>query len=314
MSLSIMFQDEIWPSLPLQDWRSTYETLHLWTQIVGKTPLKLCAPVNHFWESTLHLTSRGLTTGLIPYGSRAFEVEFDFIHHLLAVRTDTGDERAMSLMPKTVADFHREYHSLLQSLDIRTHISVKPQEIPDAIPFDQDRKHGSYDPEYAQRHWRILLQADRLMKRFRGEFIGKCSPVQFFWGSFDLACTRFSGRPAPERPGADRVTREAYSHEVFSVGFWPGNAVVPGPAFYAYAAPEPAGFSKTFLRPAEAFYHPQAHEFILMYDDVRNAEDPDQRVLDFFQSSYEAAATLGRWDRQALERPESFDASPTQVA
>jgi len=292
----------LWPELPLDEWKDTYATLHMWTQIVGKARLALSPPLNHWWQVPLYVNSRGLTTSAIPYGDGIFDVQFDFIVHKLIVHMSSGAERVIALEPKSVADFYREFMSSLHSLGIRVKIWKMPVEIPAPIPFDQDVQHASYDPEYANRFWRILLICDSIFKEFRCGFLGKCSPVHFFWGSFDMAVTRFSGRRAPEREGADVITREAYSHEVISAGFWPGGGDVKGAAFYAYAAPEPPGFAQAPRRPAQAFYHPQLREFLLMYDDVRLASSPKSALLDFLQSTYEAGANLAKWNRAELER------------
>jgi uncharacterized protein DUF5996 len=296
-----------WPRLPLDEWQSTYATLQLWTQIVGKTRLRLSPMQNHWWHCTLYVTSRGLGTSPMPYGDRTFEIEFDFIDHQLVVRTSDGETRTLPLVPRTVADFYREYLALLHSLGVDVRIHAAPNEIVDAIPFAEDRVHASYDGDAAQRSWRVLAHADRVLKEFRGRFIGKCSPVHFWWGGFDLACTRFSGRRAPPHPGGfpnlpDYVTQEAYSHECISAGWWPGGGPIPEPAFYAYAYPEPPGCPDAPVRPAAARYDRTMHEWILPYDAVRDAPDPDAALTGFLQSTYEAAAGLGAWDRAALER------------
>lgn len=293
---------QTWPSLSLSEWKPTYETLQLWTQIVGKVRLALCAPQNHYWQVTLYVNARGLTTSLIPYGDSAFEIQFDFIDHALIIKTADGRMRMMALAPRTVADFYSEFVEELASLDIEVKISDMPQELPDPIPFDQDQVHRAYDRDAVHRFWLILLHADALMQEFRSDFLGKASPVHFFWGSFDLAVTRFSGRIAPARPNADKVTREAYSHEVISCGFWPGSGNIQEAAFYAYAAPEPPGFATSAILPPTSFYNEPTHGFVLRYDDVRRAADPDRAVLDFFRSTYEAGANLAKWDRRALER------------
>jgi hypothetical protein len=298
-----MDQTAFWPSLPLDSWKDTYDTLHMWTQIVGMIRMKRTPLINHWWNVTFYITSRGLTTSPIPYGNRAFEIEFDFIDHELKIHTSEGARVKMALVPRSVADFHRELMALLATLDIHVTINPAPAEIPNPIPFEEDRQHASYDPESVRRLHQILLQSQRVFGRFRGRFIGKCSPIHFFWGSLDLAVTRFSGRRAPERPGADSITREAYSHEVSSCGFWPGSGNVQGPAYYAYAAPEPAGYRTASILPKQAFYNPPTQGYVLMYDDVRQSPDPAQAVLDFVQSTYEAAADLGHWDRAELERP-----------
>lgn len=297
-------RDAVWPALPLATWQDTYETLHMWTQIVGKVRLALSPPVNHWWATTLYVTPRGLTTSPIPYGTRTFEVAFDFPDQTLGIQSSDGARRAMGLYPRSVADFYHELMALLRTLGIQVAINPLPQEVKNPIRCDEDEEHASYDAAYATRCWRILLQSDRVLQQFRARFIGKCSPVHFFWGSFDLAVTRFSGRRAPERPGADRITREAYSHEVSSCGFWPGTPGGPiqEPAYYAYMAPEPAGFAEAAVRPAAASYNRELSNFILPYEAVRTAADPDATVLDFVQSTYEAGANLAGWDRAALER------------
>jgi hypothetical protein len=295
-------EQELWPELPLEAWQDTYATLHMWTQIVGKVRLALSPNVNHWWGVPLYVNAQGLTTSPIPYGGGTFEVQFDFIHHKLIIRTSNDALLALVLAPRTVADFYQEFMGALESLGISVKIWKMPVEIPNPIPFDQDTQHASYDPEYANRFWRILVNCATVFKEFRAGFIGKASPVHFFWGSFDLAATRFSGRRAPERPGADPITREAYSHEVISAGFWPGGGDIKGAAFYAYAAPEPDGFAQRAVRPAEAFYHPQLKEFILMYDDVRRSASPGDTLLSFLQSTYDAGADLGKWNREELER------------
>jgi hypothetical protein len=291
-----------WPELPLEKWQSAYDTLHMWTQIVGKVRLALSPLINHWWEVAFYVNARGFTTSAIPYGDGIFEVQFDFIDHKLTIQTSWGSVKSLPLKAQTVADFYSDFMSALHSLGIEVKIWTMPVEVPNPIRFETDTQHASYDPEYAHRFWRILTLCDTVFKEFRSRFIGKDSPVHFFWGSFDLCVTRFSGRRAPERVGADPITREAYSHEVISAGFWPGGGEVKGPAFYAYAAPEPLGFSKQKVKPAAAFYHPQMKEFLLMYDDVRQADSPREALLDFLQSTYEAGANLAHWDRKELER------------
>ncbi|MGH9406539.1 MAG: DUF5996 family protein [Terriglobia bacterium] len=291
--------NEFWPALPLEEWEDTYHTLHMWTQIAGKIRLRLAPPENHWWNTALYVNTRGLTTSPIPYGGAAFEIQFDFTEHRLEIRTAGGALRTVALAPKSVAAFYREFVSALRGAGIDVAIDLKPQEVPEPIPFDQDEIHRSYDPEYANCFWRILLSTHLVLEEFRARFIGKSSPVHFFWGSFDLACTRFSGRTAPPRKGL--ITSEAYSHECSSVGWWPGGGDVKGPAFYAYTAPEPAGLSQRRVRPEGAFYHPQIHEFLLMYDEVRRANSPRDEILAFAQSAYEAGAGLAGWDRAALE-------------
>jgi Family of unknown function (DUF5996) len=292
---------KFWPALPLASWQDTCETLHMWTQIVGKVRLALSPPVNHWWHVTLYVNSRGLTTSAIPYRGSVFELQFDFLQHQLVLRTAEAGERSLSLAPRSVAGFYRDFQAMLRSADIEVPIWRMPVEIPNPIPFDEDEVHAAYDRDAVQKFWRILVSAQTVFQRFRSGFIGKCSPVHFFWGSFDLAVTRFSGRRAPERPGADTMTREAYSHEASSVGFWPG-AGLGDPAFYSYAAPEPEGFSAAPVRPEAAHYDPQLREFILMYDQVRKAASPSAALMEFCESTYGAAADLGCWPRKALER------------
>ncbi len=290
------------PELPLKDWQATYDTLHMWTQIVGKVRKTLGPAINHWWGVTFYVTSRGLTTSPIPHGYGSFEVQFDFIAHHLLIETSDGAVRQIKLEPQSVAQFYRKFMAALGELGIEVHIHTTPDEFPNPIPFEEDDTHKSYDADAANRFWRILVWTDAVFKDFRSHFTGKASPVQFFWGSFDLAATRFSGRVAPPRPGADPVTAEAYSQEVSSAGFWPGGSGVDGAAFYAYAAPEPAGFAAYKVEPGAAFYHPELHEFLLMYDDVRRAQSPRDSLLQFLQTTYEAAANLGNWDRKKLER------------
>jgi hypothetical protein len=290
-----------WPALPLDSWKDTCATLHMWTQMVGKVRLRLTPLVNHWWNVPLYVTARGLSTSRIPYDGSAFELWFDFLRHRLMLETSDGILKTIPLAPCSVADFYWEFMSMLLSAGIEVKIWKMPVEVPDPIPFDQDRVHASYDPERVEKFWRILLSVDAIFNQFRSGFIGKVSPVHFFWGGFDLAVTRFSGRRAPERPGADAMNREAYSHEVSSVGFWPGSGTTDA-AFYSYTVPEPAGFREAKVRPGAARYDAQLGEFILMYDDVRRSEAPGAALLDFCQSTYEAAATLGNWDRSALER------------
>jgi hypothetical protein len=293
---------ELWPPLPWEQWKDTATTLHMWMQMVGKTRLALTPRENHWWNVPLYVTPRGLSTWSIPYHDDLFDIEFDFVDHHLHVRVTSGESKSIALRPQSVASFYGEYLDLLRSLDIDTNINPKPVEVADPIPFAEDHQHASYDKEYVDRFWRILQRSDTLFKRFRARFLGKSSPVHFFWGSFDLAVTRFSGKPAPPRPGADAITREAYSHEVISAGFWPGNGGFGAAAFYCYAAPEPVGLDKEQVLPDAAFYTRELNEFVLKYDDVRRANSPEDAVLEFLQSSYEAAANLARWDRTALER------------
>jgi Family of unknown function (DUF5996) len=297
---------EKWPALPLAEWKDTYATLHMWTQVVGKVRLGLSPAVNHFWGTTLYVTSRGLTTSPIPYAKGVFEITFDFVAHSLEITTSLGESRVFRLVPRTVAEFYAELMGALKSLGIDVKVWTMPVEVPRPVRFTLDESHASYDSEYAHRFWQVLVSADTVFREFRARFIGKCSPVHFFWGSFDLAVTRFSGRRAPEKPDADFLTKEAYSHEVISVGFWPGDGeVVKDAAFYAYAAPQPAGFADRRVLPAKAFYSKEKGEFFLMYDDVRLAESPEQTLLDFCQSTYEAGAILGNWDRANLEKTPS---------
>ena len=296
-----------WPALPLAQWQPTYETLHMWLQIVGKTRLALAPMQNHWWQVTLYVTPRGLTTSAIPFRDEAFAVDLDFVAHELAIRTSAGTTRVLPLGAQTVCDFYRDYTAALHALGIEAKLMARPVEITTAIPFAQDREHAAYDPDAVHRCWQVLVHADRVLKRFASRFIGKASPVHFFWGSFDLAHTRVSGRTAPRHPGGapncpDYVMVEAYSHECSSCGFWPGGGAVAEPAFYAYAYPEPAGYAQQSITPDGASYNSVLHEFVLPYDAVRRAQDPDDVLLQFFQSTYNAAAELGRWDRNALDR------------
>jgi hypothetical protein len=290
------------PPLPLAQWQATYDTLHMWTQIVGKVRLEQCPAINHWWGVALYVTACGLTTSPMPYGKGSFEIQFDFLNHILLIETSGGEYREVMLEPQSVAEFYRKFIAALQNLGIDVHIYTVPQEFPNPIRFELDGVHASYDAEAVGRFWKILSWSDSVFKEFRARFIGKVSPIHFFWGSFDLAVTRFSGRLAPPRPDADPVTAEAYSHEVSSAGFWPGGGGVDGPAYYSYAAPEPTGFGEANVKPAAAFYHPTLHEYLLMYDDVRTAPSPEDSLMQFLQSTYEAAANLGIWDRSALER------------
>ncbi|HTU00833.1 MAG TPA: DUF5996 family protein [Candidatus Sulfotelmatobacter sp.] len=302
--MATLNRSEAWPALPLGEWQATCVTLHMWIQIVGKVRLALSPHINHWWGVPLYLTARGLTTSPMPYGSEALEIQFDFIEHKLDLLTSRGGIRTIDLSPRTVADFYHRFMETLHALGLDVRIWTMPVEVPTPIRFEQDTVHASYDADYAHRFWRILLRVDSILKRFRSQYLGKVSPVHFFWGSFDLAVTRFSGRRAPERPGADRMTREAYSHEVISVGFWPGSGPVDHAAFYAYATPEPEGFRQSRVRPRQALYSDELHEFLLPYDDVRTSASPEQALLDFCQSTYEAGATLGKWDRDSLEKRE----------
>jgi Family of unknown function (DUF5996) len=298
---------ENWPELPWKAWEPTASTLHMWTQIVGKTRLALTPLQNHWWNVPLYLTARGLTTSAMFYKGELLDIEFDFVSHDLHFRLSTGANISVPLRPQSVADFYKEFQSCLTALGVLVEIHPIPVEISDPIPFEQDHTHASYDANYVHRFWRALSQADRLFKVFSSHFLGKISPVHFFWGSFDLAVTRFSGRPAPPRPGADLVTREAYSHEVISAGFWPGNRGFGTAAFYCYAAPSPAGLDKEAIRPRAGYFDAKLGEFLLKYDDVRTAASPDDDVLDFLQSTYEAGANLAKWDRKLLERDPASD-------
>ena len=292
--------------MPVAAWADTYATLHMWSQVVGKVRLALAPPVNHWWHVTLYVTARGLTTSPIPYRGGAFEMAFDFIDHRLTIETSEGTRKDIALVPRSVADFYQLVMTALRDLGIQVRIWPMPVEVPSPIRFDRDTQHGSYEAEAANRFWRVLLQADAVLKEFRSRFIGKCSPVHFFWGSFDLAVTRFNGRPTNAKADADPITREAYSHEVTSAGFWPGTlaqgASAIDAAFYAYASPEPPGYKSARAGPAGAFYSPDLNIFILRYDDVRGAASPREALLDFLQTTYEVGADLGKWDRPALER------------
>ncbi len=295
-----------WPELPFEKWKDTCATLHMWTQIVGKVRLKLAPWTNHSWHVVLYVTSRGLTTSPIPHGDQTFEINFDFIDHELTILKSNGGKRSIKLQPQSVAKFYQALMKSLIELELPVKIDIHPNEVMDPIPFDHDEQHRAYDAEYANRFWQALVQTDRVLKDFRSKFCGKCSPVHFFWGSFDLALTRFSGREAPPHPGGiphlpDAITREAYSQEVSSVGFWPGNEMSPTPIFYSYAYPEPPGFSEWKIKPEAASYNSQMKEFILPYDAVRTSAAPDATLQEFAQSAYDAASTLGKWDRAGLE-------------
>ncbi len=305
-TLSEADREKIWPPLPFSEWQSTAETLHMWTQIVGKVRLALTPWINHSWHVTLYLTSRGLTTSPIPHGFDTFEIRFDFISHELRILKSDGAVRVLPLRSQSVAAFYREVMGALEQLALSVKIDRMPNEIAEPIAFDEDETHCAYVPEQAHRFWQVLRQSDRVLKKFRSRFCGKCSPVHFFWGSFDLAVTRFSGRAAPPHPGgvphlSDAVTREAYAQEVSSVGFWPGNASSPTPVYYSYAYPEPPGFAEAKVQPPEAGYYAPLREFVLPYDAVRSAASPDDLLLTFAQSVYDAASTLGKWDRATLE-------------
>ena len=298
---------EQWPALPLEAWQETCTTLHMWTQIIGKVRLVQTPWINHSWHVTFYVTARGLTTSPIPHGERVFEIELDFISHRLLIKASDGVERTLALRAQTVADFYGELFATLEDMGLFVAIHGSPNEVEEAIPFAKDRQHASYDPEYANRFWHAVAQADRVCRKFRAGFIGKASPVHFFWGGFDLAVTRFSGRTAPAHPGGvpnlpDWIAREAYSHEVSSAGFWPGGGPHPFPLFYSYAYPEPKRFAAAAVQPEDAFYSEALREFVLPYDAVRQSVTPDATLLEFLESTYEAAADLGKWDRGALER------------
>lgn len=298
---------DLWPDLPYAAWSETATTLQLWMQIVGKVRLRLTPWINHGWQATLYVTARGLTTSTMPIGGELLEIEFDFVGQRLIARTSRGDEQAFALEPRTVSDFYHRIGDLLNSVGVWIKINEMPSELANPIPFSQDRSHAAYDPAAAHRFWRALVQIDRVFKQFRTGFIGKVSPVHFFWGSFDLAVSRFSGRRAPLHPGGvpglpDAITREAYSHEVSSAGFWPGNAAFPQAAFYSYAYPEPEGFRDRPMPPG-ANFDPAMGEFLLPYETVRRAAQPDVLLLDFLTATYEAAADTGKWDRAALDCP-----------
>jgi hypothetical protein len=298
----------VWPALPLAEWRETYATLHLWSQVVGKIRLACAPPVNHWWHVTLYVTARGLTTSSMPHGSRAFQIDFDFIDHRLMIETSDGGVRAIALEPMSVAEFYRAVMAGLDELAVPVRIWPRPVEIPDPIvPFPEDDVHASYDPDYVHRCWQIVAESDAVLTEFRGRFLGKASPSHFFWGGFDLAATRFSGRPAPPHPGGipnvgDWVNRESYSHELWSAGWWPGSGAIDEPAYYAYAYPEPSGFREARVEPAEAYFHPEMGLFALPYEAVRQARDPRRMLTSFLESTYAAAAESAGWDRAALER------------
>ena len=293
-----------WPSLRVDDWTATRDTLHMWAQIVGKIRMQHMPLINHWWQVTLYVSPRGLTTGGIPYGSAMFDIEFDFVDHVLAIRHSDGSQRSVALQPKTVADFYGETLSALHSLGIESHIVASPNEVDPAIPFAKDTEHNAYDPDAARQFWQQLVQAHRVITDFRAFFTGKVSPVHFFWGAMDLACTRFSGRPAPRHPGGapncpDRVMVEGYSGELSSCGFWPGGGEEG--AFYSYAYPQPEGFAAHPVEPDGAYFSEAYGEFLFPYEAVRTAADPDDALMRFLQTTYQAAADLGRWDRAALE-------------
>ena len=295
---------EIWPALPYEAWKDSLDTLHMWVQIVGKVKLALVPFLNEWWQVAFTVTARGLTTSTIPLGRRVFQVDFDFIDHRLDIHVSDGTSRSIPLLPRSVADFYQECMAALDSLGLGVTITTNPVEVENTIPFDQDHVHASYDPVYITRWWGILLQVDRLLQRYRSPFVGKSSPVLFWWGSFDLSETRFSGRPAPKREWPARWMALGADQEQASAGFWPGSGKLPAPAFFAYTYPEPPGCPEATIRPDAGFYHPDLSEFILPYDEVRLSPSPDQLILDFFQSTYEVGATLAGWDRATLERPD----------
>ncbi len=294
---------DTWPQLKWADWQQTADTLHMWTQIVGKTRLALSPLQAHWWNVPLYVSARGLNTSAMPCGSEFLQIEFDFVSHELRFATSVGATLSTPLRAQSVADFYRDYQRSLAALGVEVAIHPMPVELAHPIPFEEDVKHASYDPLAAHSFWRVLMHADRVFQKFSSGFIGKISPVHFFWGSFDLAVTRFSGRPAPPRAGADAITREAYSHEVISAGFWPGNGGFGEAAFYCYAAPAPAGLDKASIQPAKAAYDPKLGEFLYLYEDLRQEPSPDDALLTFLQTTYEASANLAHWDRAALERP-----------
>ena len=303
-----MSEEQRWPELHLADWR-TLMPLHMWTQIVGKVRLALSANVNHWWGTAFYVTARGLTTSAIPYEHGVFEVHFDFVNHALEIQTSLGEIRSFRLEPRTVAAFYEKFMAALKSLGIHVKVWEMPVEIPRPVRFNLDESHASYDPDYAHRFWRVLTAVTPVFQAFRAGFIGKCSPVHFFW-KFDLAVTRFSGKRATLPPDADVITREGYSHEVISVGFWPGDGeIVKDAAFYAYAAPEPAGFKDAAVRPSSAFYIAKKNEYFLMYEDVRLSKSPERALLDFCQSTYDAGANLAHWNRAELEKPPARESS-----
>jgi len=305
--------NEALPALPFDSWKDTLGTLHMWAQMVGKVRLKLCPLVNHWWNVPFYVTARGMTTSAMPYQQRAIEAQFDFIDHRLSIESSDGRVVTMALAPQSVAEFYKTFMAALGELGVNVHIWTVPCELPNPTPFEQDYAHASYDAEAAHKFWRILVWVDEIFKEFRGGFQGKASPVHFFWGSFDLAVTRFSGRPAPARPGADSITREAYSHEVSSAGFWPGGNGIDYAAFYSYAYPTPAQFKNCPVKPQGAAFNAALGEFLLPYDTVREAADPDAALLSFLQSTYEAAAQSAQWDRTELECPLGLSGTPRKT-
>jgi Family of unknown function (DUF5996) len=306
-STAVSDSPQCWPEIRLSDWKETYATLHMWTQIVGKIRLELTPLVNHWWNVPLYVSEHGLNTSPIPYRDRYFDMEFDFVHNQLLIRTSDPGKASVELSPRSVADFYQDVMSTLRSLGIEVQIWKMPVEVADPIPFDRDNVHAAYDAEYVRKIWRTLLSVNGVFQLFRSRFVGKSSPVHFFWGSFDLAITRFSGRRAPERNDPDPVLRkimqEAYSHEVISAGWWPGSGEIKDAAFYCYAAPTPAGFGEQKVRPSQAYYHSGLGEYVLMYEDVRRSISPSGVLMDFLQSTYEAGATTGKWNREELEMP-----------
>ncbi|MDD7935765.1 DUF5996 family protein [Actinomycetospora straminea] len=308
-----MTMDEGWPSLRVADWEATRDTLHMWTQVIGKVRLAAAPMVNHWWQVPLYVSPRGLTTSSVPWGRRLFDAEFDFVEHRLRLRVSSGEERTVALEPKPVSEFWAETRRALDDLGLDVPINTRPVEVVRAIPFEEDTEHASYDADAAHRFWGQLIATDRVLTQFRSRFIGKVSPVHFFWGSFDMAVTRFSGRRAPDHPGGapncgDWVMVEGYSHELSSAGFWPGGGEEG--AFYAYAYPEPAGFREHPVRPSEAYYYEAGGQFLLPYEAVRTSADPESTLLDFLQDTYEAAADHGHWDRAELEDDPVRRASP----
>lgn len=316
-----MSSRDVWPELPYEAWKETCLTLQLWTQIAGKIRLRQTPWLNHSWHVVLYVSSRGLTTSPIPYAERTFQLDFDFLDHMLWISTSDGGRGRVALRPRSVADFYADLMRSLSALGIEIRINELPNEIPNAIRFSEDDVHASYDGEFAQRFWRILVQSARVLDRFRTSFIGKCSPVHFFWGSFDLAVTQFSGRPASPLPSGSgsvpnmpaSVVLDAYSHEVSSAGFWPGGQGVDDPAFYSYAAPSPPGFDTAAVRPAQAFWSRDLNQYLLPYDAVRTAGEPEETLMEFLISTYEAAASAGNWDRAALECPLGVPGVPRKV-
>lgn len=298
--------ESTWPALPFEEWRETCDTLHMWTQIAGKVKLELAPFLNHWWEVAFYVTPRGLTTAAVPYGNRTFEINFDFIDHNLSIVTSDDARKFLPLIPRSVADFYQEFMATLRALEIDVTINTTPAEIPDPIPFEQDQIHASYDPAYANRWWRIMVQVDKLLQRYRTPFVGKSSPVLFYWGSFDLNQTRYSGKPATPPEGVPRFFQLAENEQNVACGFWPGNTTFSGvtlgePAFYSYTYPEPPGFKEADVRPSAAHYDSRLGEFILLYKDALAAASPDQAIMDFFQSTYEAGSTLSNWNRGVLE-------------